>query len=293
MSKTVDFELILSSAAKLPMVKIDREQFLRSALKNHFSKGTINRAVKHNPAYAGISVDKINKIAKESIRYETTKVSALSFVAGFPGGLAMIGTIPADLTQYFGHILRIVQKLAYLYGWGEFYSEDGFMDDATAYMLTLFVGVMFGVNGAAQAITKISASAAQRASKVIAQKALTKTFIYPIVKKIAQILGVKMTKDIFAKMVSKAIPVIGGFASGALTFFTYKPMAKKLKEHLAKLPCADVNYYMKRSNDDRTIDAEFDEVFVANTLEELDNEMKSEEKELSELEKEYTENISQ
>ena len=28
-----------------------------------------------------------------------------------------MGTIPADLAQYFGHILRILQKLIYLYGW--------------------------------------------------------------------------------------------------------------------------------------------------------------------------------
>ena len=68
--------------------------------------------------------------------YETTKVSTLSFVAGLPGGIAMVGTIPADLTQYLGHIFRIVQKLAYLYGWEAFYSEEGYMDDGTANILT-------------------------------------------------------------------------------------------------------------------------------------------------------------
>lgn len=41
-----------------------------------------------------------------------------------------------------------------------------------------------------------------------------------------------MTKDIFAKGVSKIIPFTGGVASGELTYATYKPMAIKLKKHL-------------------------------------------------------------
>ena len=95
----------------------------------------------------------------------------------------MAGTIPADITQYFAHILRILQKLIYLYGWEEILPEDGSIDDDTSNIITLFVGVMFGVNGAANPISKISASAAQKASKDIAAKALTKGTIYPIVKK--------------------------------------------------------------------------------------------------------------
>ena len=42
---------------------------------------------------------------------EFNKVSAISFVSGLPGGVAMFGTVPADLAQYSGHILRILQKV--------------------------------------------------------------------------------------------------------------------------------------------------------------------------------------
>lgn len=287
MSKTVDYELVLGKAAALPMVRIDREEFLRSALKNYFPAHVIEQAVSHNPAYAGISADEMKKIAKECIRYETTKVTAISFAAGLPGGMAMFGTIPADMIQYFGHIIRIVQKLAYLYGWDDFCLEEGGMDDGTANLLTLFIGIMFGVNGAAGAVVKISEAAAQKTAKSLAQKALTKGMIYPIVKKTAQILGIRMTKDIFAKGVSKAIPIIGGFASGTLTFFAFKPMAKKLRDHLAGLSCADASHYKSGLNADMAVDVEFDEEFVSHTLEDLDSEMMSEEKELSELEEKY------
>ena len=237
------FEQVLATASTLPMVHIDRKKFLLKELIKFYPKEKVDIAIQNNPAYAGIDISTIDKIANSCINYETNKVSSISFAAGIPGGFAMAGTIPADITQYFAHILRILQKLIYLYGWEEILPEDGSIDDDTSNIITLFVGVMFGVNGAASTITKISASAAQKASKNIAAKALTKGTLYPIVKKIAQALGVKMTKDIFARGVSKAIPIIGGIASGGLTYITYKPMAYKLKKHLATLKWCDVNYY--------------------------------------------------
>lgn len=243
MSENNTFELALKTASTLPMVHIDRETFLHKELIKYYPKEQVEIAIKNNPAYAGIPVSIINKIAKNCINYETNKVSSISFVAGLPGGFAMAGTIPADVAQYFGHVLRILQKLVYLYGWEELICDDGKFDDETTNMITLFVGVMFGVSGAATTITKLSASAAQRASKSIANKALTKGTIYPIVKKIAQVLGVKMTKDTFAKGVSKIIPVIGGVASGGLTYTTYKPMAYRLKKHLETLKWCDTSYY--------------------------------------------------
>ena len=240
------FEQVLATASSLPMVHIDRKKFLLKELIKFYPKEKVDRAIQNNPAYAGIDISTIDKIANSCINYETNKVSSISFAAGIPGGFAMAGTIPADITQYFAHILRILQKLIYLYGWEEILPEDGSIDDDTSNIITLFVGVMFGVNGAASTITKISASAAQKASKNIAAKALTKGTLYPIVKKIAQALGVKMTKDIFARGVSKAIPIIGGIASSGLTYITYKPMAYKLKKHLETLKWCDVNYYKSK-----------------------------------------------
>lgn len=248
MDKNIDFQKLLSTATSLPMVQINRENFLKSCLQKYYSDDIVQKAIDYNPAYAGISVEEINKIAKSSIDYETTKVTALSFASGIPGGLAMIGTIPADLMQYLGHILRILQKLAYLYGWENLFNEDGEIDDETQNLLTLFAGIMFGVSGATGAIAQIVDIAAKNTAKKLAQKALTKGTIYPIVKKVSLALGVKMTKDIFAKNVSKVIPVIGGFACGGLTLATYKPMAEKLRKYLSTLKFADVEFYKDNDN---------------------------------------------
>ena len=43
----------------------------------------------------------------------------------------MAGTIPADLAQDFAHVMRVEQKLAYLYGWQSFLNEDDEVDDET------------------------------------------------------------------------------------------------------------------------------------------------------------------
>lgn len=256
--ENIDFEALLVTAAKLPIVKIDRESFLRKELKNRFNDDIVNLAIEYNPACAGIAVEDINKIAKDCITSETTKVTAISAAAGIPGGLAMIGTVPADLAQYFAHILRILQELIYLYGWQDLQLDKDELNEETKNMLTLFVGIMFGVNGAVNAVNKIAGQVAKQVAKKLPQKALTKGVIYPVVKKVCAILGVKMTKDIFAKGVSKVVPVVGAAVSGGLTYVTYKPMAQKLKVHLAYCKVANVEYCDKLRNED-IVDEEVDD----------------------------------
>lgn len=241
MGKVIDFSVVLKESANLPMVRINRSDFLKTALSPYYDSQTVEMAIEYTPAQAGISTEEIKKIADNCINYETTKVSALSFLAGIPGGLAMIGSIPADMIQYFGHILRIVQKLIYLYGWKELFDENGQLDDGTANLLTLFIGVMFGANGATAAIAKIAEAMMQKASKTVAQKMLIKGLAYPVAKKTAMTLGAKLTKDVVAKSALKVVPIAGGVVSGALTYIMYKPMATKLRDYLSTLRFANIS----------------------------------------------------
>lgn len=94
------FVMIIKAAMSIPGVRINRDDFLRKELSKYFSSDKVDLAIQKNPASAGISVDEIEDIAKSCIDYETNKVSAISAAAGIPGGLAMIGTIPADTAQY-------------------------------------------------------------------------------------------------------------------------------------------------------------------------------------------------
>ena len=79
---------------------------------------------------------------------------------------------------------------------------------------------------------------AQQVAKKLPQRALTQGTIYPIVRKVAAILGSRMTTQIFAKGAAKIIPVVGAAISGGLTLATFRPMAKRLQKHLADLALA-------------------------------------------------------
>ncbi|MEV8130730.1 hypothetical protein AB0O54_06285 [Pseudarthrobacter oxydans] len=176
------------------------------------------------------------EVANTSIAYETSKVTGLSALAGIPGGFAMVGTVPADLAQYMGHMLRIAQKLAYIYSWPDLFVDAGDdIDEATESVLILFVGVMFGVQIAQGGVARVANMIAANVVKKLPQRALTQGVIYPIVKKVAGYLGVNMTKKLFASGVAKAIPVVGAVLSGGLTLGTFLPMSKRLQKHLASL----------------------------------------------------------
>ncbi len=236
------FSRALSAATGLPGVRVDRDAYLQASLSRHCSEEQVQSAIRTSPATAGISLDVISKIADDSIRNETGRATVLSAAAGMPGALAMVATIPADMAQYMAHMLRISQKLAYLYSWPSLFPEDGSeMDDGTQGMLTLFVGVMMGAHSANAAIGKISALMGEQILKELPKKALTKGVVYPVVKKVAGSIGVQMTKQTFAKGISKAVPIVGGAVSGAVTMATFTPMAKRLKRHLASLELARPN----------------------------------------------------
>lgn len=230
---------ILRRAATLKGVTIDRETFLRTELSKKCPPDVVEDAIATNTQSAGVSLEIMDELADAAISLETRKVSGLSALAGLPGGLAMFGTIPADIVQYFAHSLRIEQKLAYLYGWESFLNEDDEVDDETMYRLILFLGVMMQVGSVNVSLTKFAAQTAKvGVAKTIQKQALTKTFWYVPLKKVLRVVGVNVTKKSFAEVVAKGVPVVGGVVSGGLTYATFHPSAISLKKHLRTLPQA-------------------------------------------------------
>ena len=228
----------LAKVVRVPGVRVNRDEFLRQELRKlRMDDDAIARAIDSNPLLAGVALTEIDRLAEEAISYETNKSAAISFVAGIPGGFAMLGTVPADLMQYYVHAFRIMQKLAYLYGWRELLSDMDEVDDETIGVLAMFFGVMLGVGGAAQSLTTFARSVAMPAfQKQVTKQALTKTSWYPVMKHCLRFIGINVTKKIFAQGVSKVIPVIGGIVSGGMTFVSLQSQSTRLKGHLRELP---------------------------------------------------------
>ena len=228
----------LKKVVRIRGVRITRDEFLRQELRKlHMSDDAIASAVDSNPVLAGVSVTDLDKLADGIISFETNKSASMSFMAGLPGGLLMAGAIPADLMQYYVHALRIMQKLAYLYGWHDLLNDMDEVDDETIGVLALFFGVMLGVGGAAQSLTTFARSVAMPAfQKQLAKQALTKTSWYPVVKQTLKYIGIKVTKDGLASGASKVIPLVGGFLSGGMTLVSLRSQSTRLKGHLRELP---------------------------------------------------------
>ena len=217
---------VLHAALAVPGVVVNREDFLRSALKTvAIDEEQIERAIATRPALAGIDIAQIDGRANVVIRKHVTRASGISFAAGIPGGFALLGTIPADLAQYFFHLTVMSQELAYLYGWPDLLHE-GELDDIAQADITMFIGAMMGVGAAKQGLQQLSARAVtHHASAMLA-------------KRVGRYIGVKITKDTFTRGIAKAIPLLGGFIGAGLTASTMLPMARSLKRDLAKLDYA-------------------------------------------------------
>ena len=113
-SEVTIWNKVMGAALSMPGVKVDRDDFLKKELKNYCSPEQLNLAISNRPIN-GVSKEIIDRIANACINTHTTKVTTISAVAGIPGGFAMAGTIPADMTQYYWHVFVLAQKLAYLY----------------------------------------------------------------------------------------------------------------------------------------------------------------------------------
>ena len=230
----IDIEDIIIIGLRTPGVKIDRANFLQKELFKNHPQDVIDKAIEETPAKAGISKEETDKIANEVIKYERNCVSGISAALGMPGGVAMLATIPADVAQYYGYLLRATQKLLYLYGFPEIDTEEKGQkfDSETINILIICMGVMYGVAGANNALKTMAKALATGVEKKLLNTALTKTAIYPIVKSIAKWFGKKMTKEIFAGFFEKTIPVVGGIIGGGVTYLSFKPCCDTLKASL-------------------------------------------------------------
>lgn len=227
-----DFDEVLAVAVKAPMIKIDRAEFLKNNFSREVEPKMVDKIVQTSPIKAGVSEHILKKIASECIKNETYNVSALSFCTGFGG---LIG-IPADLAQYLVHVLRISQKLAYIYGYPSIISIDGGMDDATKNIILLFIGIMYGVKRTDEVIAKLSITLAEQIAKNISREALTKTAWYPLLKQCCKQVGIKVTKDALSKIPTKVVPGIGGVVSAGFSYYCFGKGAERLHETLRKNP---------------------------------------------------------
>ena len=220
---------VLAASVNMPFVKVNRDEFLNKELSKFCTPMEVMTAIQDSPIKV-LDKKELDKLANQCIKYHLTMVCGTSALMGLPGGWWMAGTIPTDIVQFYGHILSLMQKLIYLYGWPALTDVKNQLDDESLNIMTLFVGVMMGNKLAIEALTKVAAQASKQAGVKISESVIAHYVI-----KIAQWIGINMTKEGFAKGVGKVLPLVGAPVSATITYYTFRPMVRRLKNHLDEL----------------------------------------------------------
>jgi hypothetical protein len=215
---------LLEAALQIPGAKIDRKEFLKKAFDEYYSNDMLEEMISENTVSAGISLKIMDKVATEAINLHSGIATSISFATGITGGLAMLATIPADIAQYYYHLIVVAQKIGYIYGFADF----GLSDDNLKSLVTLLIGVMADDEDASKTIREIYSEQFKKgAAALVLGKAFNK-----IILKIAVVISYLLTGKTVLKSVFKVIPILGGFVSGGITLFSFQPMCDKLKERM-------------------------------------------------------------
>lgn len=233
---------IMGGLLQIPGAKVDRQEFLEKTLSPYvLDKEKFLANIENEKPWKFVPDSALDKIAKERFSYRRKLVCAKSFFAGLPGGPVLLATLPADLLQYNYHLLILSQELAYLYGFPEFYDENGNETEETVQALVImFFGLQTAVGhagreGVEQLIKMLAKGAPQR----IAHMKWGNTALFKGIQEIAKWLGIKGGQFVGKKEIGaaagKLIPVVGGFISAGLSAATFTLDANRymkfLQEH--------------------------------------------------------------
>ena len=239
------WETVLRTSLNFNHCRVDREEFLQEALKENCSAEVIGKTILTSPIESEIPRYVVADIARKISDDHLMKVTGLSFAAGLPGGLAMAGTIPADLIHFFVNAIKVAQKLAYLYGWKDFFETETDISEETLSKITLFTGVMFGAPNAEKALDTYKQTDNDDNTKDIkigfsnlevdfnfSQSTIREHGILQLVQYIAKWIGVRIVRQRFSSGAMRIVPIIGGIVSGGLSYLSFKDMTSRLHDYL-------------------------------------------------------------
>lgn len=240
------FEKSFELALKIPGVKVNRTAFLKHQLRPYISDDRL-ALVSEKKTY-DITEDKIlDLVADATIKNHVRTVTLLSAASGVPANpLIAVGLASVDVAQYFAQVLMLSQKIAYIYGFPDLMDENENFTEVSKSMLFVLLAVAFGCKIGDQKIRLVLAALAKGVEKRLPKKALTYTWWYPIIKRIAPWFMKKMTKEKMGAIAGKVIPLAGIPLSGGFTYLSFRKAAKHLKVECKK----QMEYFKSNYNQD-------------------------------------------
>ena len=161
MAKKTDEELydvaidMIGSVAKLPVIRVDREAFLRQQFAD---SEYLDEILEHGPQHV-YTAESLRRKADGLIKKSTNQTTLAAFVAGIPGGPAAVAAGGADVAQYFGFAINLAQKIAYLFGEDDLFTDESELNEGAKVRVLAYLGVMLGKQvvkeSVGKAVTKV------------------------------------------------------------------------------------------------------------------------------------------
>lgn len=226
----IDIEDIVILVMRTPGMKVNRVEFLETQLSTKHTRETVEKAVSLSPVKAEVPLEELDQLAAACIEAEADKAYRVSIDRSIPESVAIVTT--------YGFMLRTVQELLYLYGFPDLglTKEDETIDAGVQNILILCIGVIYGIEGADNAIRAVAKAMGTGVDKILLRKALTKGAIQPFVINVGKWFATKMAKEVGAGLLKK-IPFAGGLLADTLlgtglTKFSFTTSCSQLKDVL-------------------------------------------------------------
>ena len=222
---------IIVTAVSSDILRVDRADFIREQM-SHCMPGIDRDAAEVISPRHVLDKRDFDRFVRKSVDYHMRLACLASAGAGLGGGWLLLGTIPADILQFYSHAIVLLQKMLYLYGWPQLTGRSGSMDDESRRIVTLFLGEMMGAGIVSALAGEIAEAAVKQAAIRLPQNAAVQVAVDRALEYVIKTTGVKLSKDALGRGVSKVVPFIGAPVSAAITYRTFRVMASRLRRAL-------------------------------------------------------------
>lgn len=196
---------IIKKIANIPSVKINRKKYLAKEFAFNYPK--LFADILEKGAYnAGVPIDVIDKKINKMIKYEVSKSAAISFVSGIPGGLLGLGTVTADNIQLLAHLIRIIQKMCYIFRMPIISDDKEEITDAEVDLIFIYMGVMNENKIAIKYLNEIENNHEFQLNDFIIMNELINNIIDKLI-----------FRPTSSMAPAKALPIIGGLINSSFT----------------------------------------------------------------------------
>ena len=227
------WDRFLNILLRSDMARVNRVEWLTDVLYPFLSITELEQLATE-PPHRFLSVKVLNHIANQEISRHTELLAMGSAGSSLSGCVATWVGIPTELAQYSVNLVLLIQKLAYLYGWDDFYSYGAVTTEAKA-RITFMMGSMLGIREADALLRNACRSYQGQVSITPMPYVGDRSPIDKVIIEISKRLLILSAKGGVTAWIGRKTPLIGVTIGSSTSYILVKPSLVRLKVLLRDL----------------------------------------------------------